>query len=365
MALLTEAERAKRYQYLGYEYTPKGILAFQKEAFPNNPEEHDSIHGQHTDIALRHFYNVKKFCKNFKPEEFRCNCGKCNGYPSYMKQVELAHIQNIRTHYGKPVIITSGLRCATENRRVGGIANSGHLTGYAVDFYQQGVTDTVANRKKSIKWIKKQANHKFTYGAFMYDTDGVYRQAKGMGNAMHTETKEPKVTVYQKMVNWAMKIAADNSYIYVHWKKGDANTKKCPICNNLPKGKYHGWYCTRWVFAPWVHGAKLKKSCGNPPNNGQIEKIYKAKTDAEALRLAREYLGIHDIQVIRNKNGIPKSKVRAGDMCYYFQGSSCVHAWFSIGDNLMIDANSYKDPAKQIAVRKAMSCKVIIRYIGK
>ena len=167
------------------------------------------------------------------------------------------------------------------------------------------------------------------------------------------------------MVEWATKIANDNSYIYVHWKKNDPKTKKCPICNNYPKGKYHGWYCTRWNMAPWVHGAGLKKTCGNPPNNGQIDQIYRAKTKAEALKLARKFTGIHDIQVIRSKSGISQKALKAGDMCYYYSGSSCQHAFVYIGDGKMIDANSYKDKSKQIAKRKAMSCKVAIRYVGK
>ena len=372
MALLTKEQRKTRFKFLGLgEYNEKNILKFQKMAFPGHKSEWDSKYGVNTDRALRHFYNVRKMTKDFSPEEFRCTCGRCTGYPSWMKQVELQHLQKIRTHYGKPMIITSALRCPYENSRVGGVANSGHLKGYAADFYMQGVTDTVANRRKTLNWIVKQPNHQFTYGAYMKDSDGLYREASGMGNAMHTETHKPKKTVVkeptkqEKMVAWAEKIAKDDSYIYVHWKKDDAKTKKCPICNNLPKGKYHGWYCTRWVLAPWVHGAGIKKKCGNPPNNGQIEKIYKAKDNTAALKLAREYLGIEDIKVIRNKSGISQKSLKAGDMCYYFKGSSCQHAFFYIGNGYMIDANSYSDKSKQIAKRKAMSCKVAIRYIGK
>ena len=177
--------------------------------------------------------------------------------------------------------------------------------------------------------------------------------------------KEKKKTPQQKMVAWAKKIAADNSYHYVHWKRNDPNTKKCPICHDTPKGKYHGWYCTSWVLAPWRHGAGIKMKCGNALNNGCVDKIYNAKTDAEALKLARKYLGVQDIKVIRSKKNLPMSKLEAGDMCYYFKGGSCKHAFFYIGDGKMIDANSYKDVKRQIAVRKAMSCKVAIRYIGK
>ena len=189
--MLTKAERKARFKYLGLgEYNSANIKKFQKMAFPTLPKEWDSVYGTKTDNALRHFFNVRKATKNFEPTEFRCPCGRCTGYPTFMRQVELKHLQRIRDHYGKPMKITSGLRCEYENRRSGGVSNSGHLKGYAADFYMAGVTDTVAHRKNALAWIKKQPHHKFTYGAYMAGSDGVYRTAKKMGQAMHTETKK-------------------------------------------------------------------------------------------------------------------------------------------------------------------------------
>lgn len=365
MALLTVEQRKTRFDYLGLgEYNKANILKFQKKAFPNNKAEWDSKYGINTDRALRTFYNVKKNTTNFEPKEFRCTCGHCTGYPSYMKKVELQHIQKIRTHYKKPMTITSALRCSYENSRVGGVKNSGHMRGYAVDFYMAGVTDTVDNRVKALNWIEKQANHEFTYGAHMKDSNGLYRIASGMGKAMHTETHAPPAvkTAQQKMVDWAEKIAKDNSFIYVHYDKNDPKTRRCPICNDYPKGKYHGFYCTRWNYSVWKHGGGLPIKCIDAPNNGQIEQIYKAKTNAEALKLARKYFKLQDIQVIRSKSNLAQSKLKPGDACYHFSGSTCQHAFIYIGNGKMVDANSVKDP---IAKRNAMSCKVAIRYVGK
>lgn len=192
MALLSKEDRAKRFKYLGLgEYNSANIKKFQKIAFPNMSKEWDGVYGSKTDNALRTFYNVKKVTKNFEPQEFKCECnGKyCCGYPSFMKQNELKNLQAIRDHYGVPMRVTCGLRCPTQNRRVGGVANSGHLSGRATDFYMRGVTDTVPNRNKALKWIMKLPNHKFTYGSHMVDSDGHYRTASGMGNAMHTEVR--------------------------------------------------------------------------------------------------------------------------------------------------------------------------------
>lgn len=192
MALLSTKARQNRFKALGLgEYNKANLLKFQKMAFKDK-KWHDGIYGTQTDNALRTYYNVKKFAPNFKPEEFRCNCGRCSGYPSFMKQVELKHLQRIRDHYKTPMTITSGLRCPAENKAVGGIPNSSHTRGYAADFYAKSVTDSIGNRTAALKWIEKQPNHQFTYGAHMVDSEGKYRDASQMGNAMHTETHLPE-----------------------------------------------------------------------------------------------------------------------------------------------------------------------------
>ena len=184
MALLDEKTRIKYLQELGY----GSVRDFQLAVM--YPKWVDGIYGPQTDNALRTAWNVHLYCKDFKTKEFMCECGGryCGAYPDYMKPSELMHIQTIRDHYGRPITITSGLRCKGWNKHLNGsVENSGHLTGLALDFYQAGVTDTVANRKASMKYIRALPNHKFSYGAYMNGTDGIYRKASYMGNAMHTE----------------------------------------------------------------------------------------------------------------------------------------------------------------------------------
>ena len=192
MELLTIEQRKTRFSFLGLgEYNEKNIRAFQKRYL--RKKDVDGVYGIDTDRALRHVYNVKKYTKNFEPEEFKCECGGryCTGYPSYMKKVELQHLQKIRDHYGKPMTVTCGLRCRPYNNSLAGsIPNSKHLSGYACDFYMKGVTDTLANRKKSIRWIKKLPNHGYTYGNG-YNSYGFKLSAGYMGNALHTDTNKP------------------------------------------------------------------------------------------------------------------------------------------------------------------------------
>lgn len=185
MALLDEKTRNQYLKELGY----GSVKDFQKAVM--YPQWVDGVYGVQTDNALRTAYNVHKNCKNFVTKEFMCECGGrfCGGYPDFMKPSILKHIQTIRDHYGVPIDITSGLRCKEYNAELNGSAeNSGHLKGLAVDFYQRGVTDTLGNRKSSISYIRNLPNHKFSYGQAMYGTDGLYRSAAYMGNAMHTET---------------------------------------------------------------------------------------------------------------------------------------------------------------------------------
>ena len=189
MSLLKKSKRQEYFHYLNLgEYNKENILTFQKIAF-TNPKEWDGKYGRKTDTALRHWRNVYYATKSFRPQEFKCPCGKCTGYPVQMKVKELKHIQRIRDHYNKPMIITSALRCEYQNKKVGGVSNSYHKTGYAVDFYMVGVTDTLDHRINAVKYIMKLPNHDYTYGDGITSL-GNRANKPSMGNALHTQVKK-------------------------------------------------------------------------------------------------------------------------------------------------------------------------------
>ena len=61
------------------------------------------------------------------------------------------YLQQIRTHFGKPVHINSGYRCATHNKKVGGAKASKHATGQAADIKINGVAPSeIAKYAESI-----------------------------------------------------------------------------------------------------------------------------------------------------------------------------------------------------------------------
>ena len=202
MALLSVDKRKEYFKKLGLgAYNKTNIAKLQKRYF--RKKDVDGIYGTDTDKLLRHVYNCS-LVKNFSPEEFRCECGGkwCSGYPSYMKQTELKNLQSIRNHFGKPVDITSGLRCKRYNDSLrGSSSQSKHKSGYAADVYIKGLTDTLAGRKKLIAYFKTLPNRSYAY-CNGWDINGVKRQAKTMGNAVHLDShaapKAVKVTASAK-----------------------------------------------------------------------------------------------------------------------------------------------------------------------
>ena len=90
--------------------------------------------------------NIKDF-KNFELSELKCKCGGkyCNGFPVGFSYELLRQLQDIRSHFGRAVIITSAVRCNQHNKNVGGTSNSHHKEGKAVDFYVKGVSYSTLN----------------------------------------------------------------------------------------------------------------------------------------------------------------------------------------------------------------------------
>lgn len=191
MALLSIEKRKAWFEYLGFgSYNKTNIRKMQKKYFVRS-QDVDGIYGEDTDKLLRHLHHVKKYMPNFQPEEFKCGCkGKyCTGYPTWLRANECKNVQAIRKKYGKPVNVTSALRCRTFNSMLAGSSeNSYHLKGRAVDFYIRGVTDTLKGRKKVIKFAKKLKNHHYSY-CNGYNSYGNNVNAPNMATSIHTDVR--------------------------------------------------------------------------------------------------------------------------------------------------------------------------------
>jgi len=74
----------------------------------------------------------------FSKGEFACRCGRCGGFPAEPEEALVRLAEAVREHFDAPVAVSSGVRCAAHNAAVGGVANSRHLTGKAVDLAVRG-----------------------------------------------------------------------------------------------------------------------------------------------------------------------------------------------------------------------------------
>ena len=82
-----------------------------------------------------------------------------------MSRTALA-LQVIRSHYDKPIIISSGFRCTELNKAVGGSNLSHHTLGYAADFIIPGVD--LKDLMKSIPKMIKFDQLIYEYGRWIH-----------------------------------------------------------------------------------------------------------------------------------------------------------------------------------------------------
>lgn len=102
--------------------------------------------------------------KYFGRAEFMCNCGGkyCNGFPCEPVPLLVKTADKVRGHFGKAAIISSGVRCKKHNKNVGGVGNSRHLSGRAMDFWVDGKTAA-----EVLAFVKQQPEIRYAY-----DIDG-------------------------------------------------------------------------------------------------------------------------------------------------------------------------------------------------
>lgn len=82
-----------------------------------------------------------KDIRYFTRAEFRCPCGKCGGFPVEPEETLVRLADQVRDHFGAPVMVSSGVRCQTHNDELSGSAkNSYHVKGKAMDFCVLGVS---------------------------------------------------------------------------------------------------------------------------------------------------------------------------------------------------------------------------------
>lgn len=120
----------------------------------------DGVAGEVTTKAreYQNSANVWDNIKHFKKNEFTCKCG-CGMNNISIELVKV--LEEIRNHFGQPCTVTSGCRCATHNKRVGGVQGSRHVVGKASDIFIKGVSaSTLLAYTKS---LVAQGKLRYTY----------------------------------------------------------------------------------------------------------------------------------------------------------------------------------------------------------
>lgn len=69
-----------------------------------------------------------------------CSCGRCGGFPVEPAEKLMRLADAVREAAGRPMVPTSTVRCEAHNREVGGVANSRHMLGHAMDFRIPGLS---------------------------------------------------------------------------------------------------------------------------------------------------------------------------------------------------------------------------------
>ena len=98
--------------------------------------------------------------KHFKKSEFKCHCGGkyCNGYPQEPKEKLIRVADKVRDHFNKPMTVSSGVRCTKHNANVGGVSNSRHLSGKAMDFCVSGLSASLV-----LPYVQSQPGIRYAY----------------------------------------------------------------------------------------------------------------------------------------------------------------------------------------------------------
>lgn len=82
--------------------------------------------------------SMTKLSHYFHSNEFDCHGNGCCS-TTLINETLVEYLTKIRQHFGSPITITSGYRCTTHNRNVGGATGSRHSKGDAADIVVKGV----------------------------------------------------------------------------------------------------------------------------------------------------------------------------------------------------------------------------------
>lgn len=141
----------------------------------------------------------KAVTANFASAEFDCKGKSCRCTATRLDSRLARKLQMLRRLTGRPVTVTSGNRCASHNRDVGGASSSNHLNtkGQAADIVVAGLTPAQIARLAQEIGFRGIGRYDGTAGRFVHvdvrskpyfwhNTTGVDRPVSGHGGTQPT-----------------------------------------------------------------------------------------------------------------------------------------------------------------------------------
>ena len=113
--------------------------------------------GNGTDRNTGTFWDSIQYFKRSDPY-IGCPCGQCGGFPVEPSEKLIRLADRVRGEAGRPMVPTSTVRCRAHNKAVGGVENSRHLEGKAMDFSIRGWS---ADRTLALVWQQKDVRYAY------------------------------------------------------------------------------------------------------------------------------------------------------------------------------------------------------------
>lgn len=142
---------------LAGEQTKQATMVYQKD----NDLEVDGIAGPQTRAKIaEEETNWWESIEYFHRSEFKCKCGGryCDGYPAEPRRALVQTADRMRKHFGAAALVSSGVRCSRHNADVGGVQNSRHLYGKAMDFCIVG-----RSAAEVLAYVQRQPEIRYAY----------------------------------------------------------------------------------------------------------------------------------------------------------------------------------------------------------
>ena len=97
--------------------------------------------------------------QHFSRKEFACKCGRyCDGYPAQMHRTMVELADRARAELKGVGFVSSGLQCSRHNANVGGVSDSRHPVGKAIDLRIEE-----KSARQTLAWAQKQPEERYAY----------------------------------------------------------------------------------------------------------------------------------------------------------------------------------------------------------